>query len=445
MKRHCHFTPLALLAFSMLAVASDDLAIKINDPNEKVRQEAVKRIGKKGDQSTIPLLAKALFDPSAKVRRKVIFALDQLRYPEILGPLHLATQDLTPEVARLAVLALVNYSTGRRDLSTDSSDMIGGLKALGSKVKRGFAPDDMRIDFDVRVDPLTIRALENVLKRKPTWEAQRAAAWGLGVLLARTAIPTLVDIAHSQDPDLAREAMNSLTKILDPSAGPALVDLLDSPNEDVRKDAAITVGILRTKEAVKPLADLYKRESNSKVRAKALEGLAFIGSEISAPLFKEALRNRNDSLRITAAEGFARITNPKYANEVRLAESTENDGKVRLAMAFALAAMGDSSYVPDLVQQLGSAFRRNIASAYLIELSRSSDSRFQLYQHLDHHAPDVRKSLCKILMYHGDSDTIKALDYLTRDENKGVAIEAIRATRVIRAREIAKRKAWQEG
>ncbi len=444
MNRHCHFAPIALLAFSMLAAASDDLAIRINDPNEKVRQKAVEHIGKKGDKSTIPLLAEALLDPSAKVRRKVIIALDQLRYPEILEPLHQATQDLTPEVAHLAVLALVNYSTGR-DLNTNSSNMIGGLKALGGKVKRGFEPDDMRIDFDVQVDPLTIRALENVLKRKPSWEAQRAAAWGLGVLLAKPAIPTLVDIAHSQDPNLAREAMNSLTKILEPSAGLGLVDLLDSPNEDVRKDAAITVGILRTQEALKPLADLYKRERNSKVKAKALEGLAFIGSEISAPLFKEALKNRNDSLRITAAEGFARVSNPKYANEVRLAESTENDGRVRLAMAFALAAMGDSSYVVNLVQQLGSAFRRNIARAYLIELSRSSGSRFQLYQHLDHHAPDVRKSLCQILMYHGDSDTIKALDYLTRDDNKGVAIEALRATRVIRAREIAKRKAWQEG
>ena len=48
-------------------------------------------------------------------------------------------------------------------------------------------------------------------------------------------------------------------------------------------------------------------------------------------------------------------------------------------------------------------------------------------------------------MYHGDSDTIKALEHLTRDENNDVAIEAIRATRVIRAREIAKGRTPQGG
>ena len=441
MKNHYRWMPLALLAFSIVAAASDQLATQIKNPDENLRQEAAERLGKTGGRSAVPVLAAALRDPSEKVRRKVIIALDRLRYPETLEPLRQATQDPTPELARLAILALVNHSTGR-ELSLG---VTGRLKTLGSKVKRGFEPDDTRIDSDVRVDPLTIKALENVLKRKRAWEAERAAAWSLGVLLARAAIPTLVDTAHSPDPDLAREAMNSLTKILDPSAGPPLVDLLDSPYEDVRKDAAVTVGVLRTQEAVEPLGDLYRRERSRKVREKALEGLAFIGDESSAPIFEEALESRNAAFRIAAAEGFARVGDSQYADELRHAVANEKGGKARLAMAFALAAMGDSDYVLDLVQQLGSAFRRNIARAYLIELSRDPDGRFQLYQHLNYHAPDVRKNLCQILMYHGDSDTIKALEYLTRDENNNVAIEALRATRVIRAREIAKGQTRQGG
>ena len=441
MKNHYRWMPLALLAFSIVAAASDQLATQIKNSDEKLRQEAAERLGKTGGRSAVPVLAAALRDPSEKVRRKVIIALDRLRYPETLEPLRQATQDPTPELARLAILALVNHSTGR-ELSLG---VTGRLKTLGSKVKRGFEPDDTRIDSDVRVDPLTIKALENVLKRKRAWEAERAAAWSLGVLLARAAIPTLVDTAHSPDPDLAREAMNSLTKILDPSAGPPLVDLLDSPYEDVRKDAAVTVGVLRTQEAVKPLGDLYRRERSRKVRAKALEGLAFIGDESSATIFEEALGSRNDAFRIAAAEGFARVGDAQYADRLLHAVANEKDGKARLAMAFALAAMGDSDYVLDLVQQLGSAFRRNIARAYLIELSRDADARFQIYRHLNYHAPDVRKNLCQILMYHGDSDTIKALEYLTRDENNNVAIEALRATRVIRAREIAKGQTRQGG
>ena len=441
MKKHCRWMPLALLAFSILAAASDELATQIKNPDVKLRQEAAERLGKTGNKSAVPVLADALRDPSEKVRRKVIIALDRLRYPETLEPLRQATQDPAPELARLAILSLVNHSTGR-ELNLG---VTGRLKTLGSKVKRGFEMDDARIDSDVLVDPLTIKALENVLKRKRGWEAERAAAWGLGILMARPAVGTLVDTAHSPDPDLAREAMNSLTKIRDPSAGPPLVDLLDSPYEDVRKDAAVTVGVLRTQEAVEPLGDLYRRERSRKVRAKALEGLAFIGDETSVTLFEEALKSRNAEFRIAAAEGFAHVGDAQYADELRHAMANEKGGKARLAMAFALAAMGDFDYVLDLVQQLGSAFRRNFARAYLIELSHDPDARFELYQHLNYHAPDVRKNLCQILMYYGDSDTIQALEYLTRDENNDVAIEAIRATRVIRAREIAKGRTPQGG
>ena len=441
MKKHCRWMPLALLAFSILAAASDELATQIKNPDVKLRQEAAERLGKTGNKSAVPVLADALRDPSEKVRRKVIIALDRLRYPETLEPLRQATQDPAPELARLAILSLVNHSTGR-ELNLG---VTGRLKTLGSKVKRGFEMDDARIDSDVLVDPLTIKALENVLKRKRGWEAERAAAWGLGILMARPAVGTLVDTAHSPDPDLAREAMHSLTKIRDPSAGPPLVDLLDSPYEDVRKDAAVTVGVLRTQEAVEPLGDLYRRERSRKVRAKALEGLAFIGDETSVTLFEEALKSRNAEFRIAAAEGFAHVGDAQYANELRHAMANEKGGKARLAMAFALAAMGDLDYVLDLVQQLGSAFRRNFARAYLIELSHDPDARFELYQHLNYHAPDVRKNLCQILMYYGDSDTIQALEHLTRDENNDVAIEAIRATRVIRAREIAKGRTPQGG
>ena len=441
MKKHCRWMPLALLAFSILAAASDELATQIKNPDVKLRQEAAERLGKTGNKSAVPVLADALRDPSEKVRRKVIIALDRLRYPETLEPLRQATQDPAPELARLAILSLVNHSTGR-ELNLG---VTGRLKTLGSKVKRGFEMDDARIDSDVLVDPLTIKALENVLKRKRGWEAERAAAWGLGILMARPAVGTLVDTAHSPDPDLAREAMNSLTKIRDPSAGPPLVDLLDSPYEDVRKDAAVTVGVLRTREAVEPLGDLYRRARSRKVRAKALEGLAFIGDETSVTLFEEALKSRNAEFRIAAAEGFAHVGDAQYADELRHAMANEKGGKARLAMAFALAAMGDFDYVLDLVQQLGSAFRRNFARAYLIELSHDPDARFELYQHLNYHAPDVRKNLCQILMYYGDSDTIQALEHLTRDENNDVAIEAIRATRVIRAREIAKGRTPQGG
>ena len=435
------FLILTLLTFPGFAAVSQQLREEMKSPNEKVRTEAAEKLGKSGEADAVPVLADALGDSSEKVRRKIVIALDQIRLPVTFKPLIQATTDGSPEVERLAVLGLVNYYTA----GELSLGLTGRFKTIGRKVMRSFEPDDTRIDPDVSVSPEVIEGLKEVLNQDQSWEVQRAAAWGLGALTARSAVPTLIKAAHSSEETLAREALHALTKILDRSAGPQLVDLLKSAHKEVRKDASLTVGVLRTEEAVPALTSLYRKDKNKQVRERALEGLAFIGDAEAAPLFEEALQRRNPNFRWSAAEGFARVGDPKWVELLKVAFAEESAGKVRLAMAFALTALGEYNYVGDLVQQLSSRFRRTFARAYLIELSRDSEVRSHLYPHLKHHAIDVRKNLCQVLMYHGDSETLAALEPLTDDPVSTVAVEALRATRVIRAREMAAGYKSQEG
>ncbi len=417
------------------AATQAELAQLLKSPEERVRADAAEKLGKGGKGSAVAILAGAVNDPSDKVRRKVVIALDRIRYPSTLTPLIQATEDSAAEPGRLAVLALVNHYTG----GVLHLGVGGAFRSIGGTFQGGYLSDDRKIDPDMKVSPEVIQGLDQVLKRnQQPWPVQRASAWALGVLLARSSVPTLVTAAHSPDEHLARASLNALAKLQDRSAGPLLLNLLNSAHTGVRRDAALTAGLLQASEAVMPLTRLYQKDADKKVREKALEGLAYLGKPESAPLFLEALKKRNKNMRMSAAEGLARTKDPQWLDEVKFALGEEEEGQVRLAMAFALCAMGSYEYTSDLVQQLGSRFRRNYARTYLIELSRIPDFRPQLYLQLGHHAVDVRVNLCRVLLYHGDQATIDALKLLTEDDSADVAIEALRATRVIRAREMAR-------
>ena len=80
--------------------------------SENVRAKAAQDLGKAGDVFTIPALADALTDPSAKVRHEVVLALAQFHQPAILPPLEQATKDTDDSVRVTAVQCLVGYYSG---------------------------------------------------------------------------------------------------------------------------------------------------------------------------------------------------------------------------------------------------------------------------------------------------------------------------------------------
>jgi HEAT repeat protein len=398
--------------------------------SEGVRATAARNLGKEGNPATIPALAGALSDPSAKVRREVVLALGQFHQADALPPLIQATKDLDGDVRALAVQSLVGYYTG----VTPSTGVTGFFKKSVQRVKGHFEADDTRIDPGTAVAPQVIAALVVALKDTRSEEASRLAARGLGTLLAKTTVPDLVAAAHSSDEDLAREALNALTKIKDLSAGPRLVDLLDSPDKDVKRDACVTVGILRTNEALPKLQSIFESSPDQKDRIAALQGLAYLGQKVSVPLFTKALWSEDKNLRQAAAEGLARAADPQSLGELEKAVTVEKDAPVKLAIEFAITALGKQDYLSSLVNELGSKTRGDTARAYLTELARDPAFLPRLYPYLQSQDADVRKRLCTILMYSGDQSSLEPLDRLSHDPDNDVAAQALRATRAIRAR-----------
>jgi HEAT repeat protein len=397
---------------------------------ESVRAKAAQDLGKAGDLSTLPALAEALSDPSSKVRREVVLALAQFHQPPVLPPLEQATKDVDDGVRISAVQCLVGYYSG----VLPKSGFTGFMKKNWQRAAGHFQPDDTRIDPGIAVDPSVITTLIAAMKDTRSNDASREAAKGLGTLLAKAAVPDLVAAAHSSDPDLAREALNSLSKIKDMDAGPKLVDLLDSPNKDVKRDACVTVGILRAKEALPKLQSLFQNDPEEKTKVAAMQGLAYLGDKVSVPLFTKALWDDNKDIRQGAGEGLARAADPQSLGELQKAVTAEKDASPKLAMEFALTALGKEDALSDVVSELSSKIRGDVAGSYLTELARNPAFLPKLYPYLQSPDSGIRKRLCAVLMYSGDQGSLQQLDRLEHDPDNDVAAAALRAKRAIRAR-----------
>ena len=403
---------------------------ELKSPNAGTRAKAARELGKAQDVSAIHALVEALSDPSEKVRREVVLALAQFHQPETLDALIKATQDRNEEIYVLAVQSLVAYYTG----NVPSAGFTGFVKKNWQRAKGHFNPDTTRIDPGVFVEPKVIATLDATLKSTRSTRASCEAAKGLGILVGRAALPDLVHAAHSSDETLSLEALNALSKIKDRSAGPQLVDLLDSPDKEIKQQAAITIGILRTDQAAPKLQSLYENDSDQKSKEKALEGLAYLGVKASIPLFTTALGSDDKLIRTSAAEGLARAGDPKAFPALDKAYTTEKDTDVRLALEFAMTALGKFDYLTDLVNDLSSRTHGDVVQTYLIELARTPGLLPKLYPYFQSPSAAVRKRLCTVLMLGGDQTSLDQLDRLSHDPDSGVVAQALQAKRGLRAR-----------
>lgn len=412
---------------------SNPVVEELKNPNENIRAKAAQQIGQSGDTSAVPALAADLNDPSAKVREQIILALARLHTVPALKALATATKDTDPDVRTLAVRTLVGWYTG----NIPSLGFKGMFRRSYHNALNWFQTDTMHVNPAVKVDPTAVTALVAAMEDSRSIGAAREAAYGLGVLLARPAVPALIKTAHSSDADLATNALDSLSKIKDLSAGPQLVDLLDSPSKQVQQAACITVGILRTKPAIPKLQQIYQANSNKNTRQAALDGLAFIGDPTSYPVFIKALWSQDKTERQYAAEGLARARDSKALNDLQKRLSIEKDGGVKLAIQFALASLGKTQSLDNLVSTLSSRTRGDVAESYLIELTRRKNLLAALYPSLNNGDATIRRRLCDVLMYSGDASSLPYVERLTHDHNSNVAAEALRAAQAIRARQNA--------
>jgi HEAT repeat protein len=208
-------------------------------------------------------------------------------------------------------------------------------------------------------------------------------------------------------------------------------------NQKVQIAALETVGLLQNKDELPDLVDALDRARDNKVRRAALTSVAMMPAESSRPLYTRYLQDKDDNLRAAAAEGFARLDNPSDLPMIQKAWQDEGKTPTRLALAFAQVTLGvralsEFSPLQYLINSLNSAFYRDVAFAYLVEVSRDPDVRKSLYPTLETGTKDEKMGLARVLGRSGDQDSIPRLEKLSNDADAQVAQEGLRALRTLK-------------
>jgi len=399
---------------------------------QEVHPKDVRETAKAG-ASALPKLQEYLKNPDVEVRVEAVKQITDIGTVRSLDPLLLATQDNDPEVQIRATDGLVNFYLP----GYVKTGFAASLKRAGTSIKGKFTDtNDQVIDPYIMVRHDVISALGLLARSGGDMQARANAARAIGVLRGQLAIPDLLAAIRSKDTDVIYESLVAMQKIRDPSAATGISFLLRDLNPKVQVAAVETVGLLKNQAELPDLVDALNRTKDAKVRRAALTSIAMMPAESSRPLYTKYLNDKDDNMRAAAAEGFGRLQNSSDLPMIQKAWEDEGKTPARLALAFAQVMLGvrtvsEFSPLQYLINNLNSAFYRDVAYAYLVETARDAQVRNAIYPALDKGTKDEKISLARVLGRSGDKDSIPRLEKLSNDPDAQVAQEGLRALRTL--------------
>lgn len=422
---------LVLLLTPVRGFAAPDAKEDLRSDDPKRRARAAEELGKQRDAESIPVLRALLKDPDRGVRAEVVAAIVAIGTQHSLPPLMEATRDSEPSIQMLAVDGMVNfYYPGYVE-----TGWVATLKKFGTGLKGHFTETNtLVIDPYIQVSSEVVQAIGRIAVGGSSMESRAVAARALGVLRARAAVPQLVEALKTKESTVILESLRAIEKIGDKGAGPQIAFLLRDLDEKVQVAAIDTAGQLQNREAIPTLSDLVKNSRKANVRRAALVALGKMPDPSTVALFRTYVGDKDKYLRAAAAEGLGRAGDRSDVARLKKVFSDEKAESARLSMAFALADLGDFSYLPYLLDGLNSTFHRGEARPFLIELARQPEVLAKLYEPLKNGSNDQKRNLAQVIAISGNAESLPHLEELTHDSNEEVAQEAIRAAKSLKAR-----------
>ncbi|MDQ6676976.1 MAG: HEAT repeat domain-containing protein [Acidobacteriota bacterium] len=395
----------------------------------------VRAIAKDGS-SAIPELTDFLKNSDAGIRNEAVKGLIEIGGVRSLDPLIAATRDNDDQIQIRAVDGLVNFYVP----GYVPSGMTANLKRAGSSIKQRFGDrNDQVIDPYVTVRPEVIQAIGHVLLGGSSTESRANAARAIGILRGRAALPDLYEVLRSRkDTDVLYESIVAIQKIRDEQAGPKVQYLLRDLNERVQIAAIETAGILQNRAALPDLRNVLNSSNKARVRRAALAAIAMLPDPSNRDLYSGLLHDKDEALRTAAAEGFGRLRNAGDVAMLQTAYDAETKRAPQLALAFAMVMDGrtestEQSPLKFLIQNLGNSGSRGTAQAYLTEAARDPGVRLQLYGPMERGSKEEKIGLAQVLAGTGDHGAESHLESISRDKDRQVAQEGLRALRNLRA------------
>lgn len=416
-------------ALFLLAVSAFGQDLQSTDPKERAKAA---RSYRESGADAIPTLVPLLSDPERDVRLEAVRSIVTIGTQHSLDPLILILRDSDPEIQIRATDGLVNFYV--------PGYVQTGMAKWTSSIRGRFDRENRDVvDNWITVRPEVIKELGGLAKSGASMESRANAARAIGILRGKAALPDLVASLQSKDTAVLYEALIAMQKIGDSSAGPRARPLLRDLDERVQIAAIETVGLLRATDSIEDLQKVFDSSKSVRVRRAALTSLAMLPDPSSRPLFERGFKDKDDKIRAAAAEGFARLNQPGDAPMLQEAFDAEEKMAARLGIAFALVALGQTkteelSPLTYLVNTLNSRAYHDVVEPYLMELGRRPDVRNQLYTFVAKATRDEKIGLARILAVTGDRESVAQLEWISKDGDKQVAQEGLRALKAIRAR-----------
>jgi HEAT repeat protein len=399
----------------------------LDSPSPKERSAAIEKMAVIGNRAAIPVLAAALKkEPKSDLRAEMVGALGRIRDREAVPVLaDTMKSDLDKDVRSQAI-----DSTLRLYIPVE--DTGGPIRTIFSKVKSVFLqPNAPVVSPEVQVDTAAKEALAVVMQKDFDDDVRTQALRALASLNARDQVPALLaaleDPLNREHSKVRIEIVRTLGVLRDPSSGPALERALRDTDTQLVSEAVLAVGLAGHSSARPILEEMFRTHPSPLVKGRALESLALLHDRESTPLFESLLANTNDNYRELAAEGLARSGYPG-AKDWRTRFDEEKKPNVRNALAYGLAASGDTDYVNNLANALDSR-QSSQAEVYLYELGKFDGKLPELYRYLKSGNPRVRAGVTRVIGRIGDPSSADQIRPLTDDPNTEVVREAVAALR----------------
>lgn len=412
-----------LLAFVLLLLPQNP---SLDSPSPKERQAAIEQMATLGNHNAIPKLAEALKkEPKSDIRAEIVAAFGRIRDRDAIPALaDTLRNDPDKDVRSQAIDSLLRLYIFIEDT--------GPVRTIFNRVKSVLIePNAPVVGPEVEVDASAKEVLATSMQKDFTDEVRVEAVRALGSLRAKEQIPAM--IAVLQDPQLREhrsvrvEIVHTLGAMRDASAGDALAHTLRDSDRQVVYEAILAVGLVGNTGARADLEEIFRTNPSGMVKSRALESLALLRDPASTPLFESLLDDKDDYFRELSAEGLARLKYPGAKNWKQRFDP-EKKPNVRNALAYGLAAAGETDYINNLANALDSR-QQNQVEVYLLELGKFDGQLNELYRYLKSSNPKVRAGLARVIGNIGDPSSAAQIRALTDDSNTEVVREAVAALR----------------
>jgi HEAT repeat protein len=346
----------------MNPVMMKELIRVMNDEDPQVRKKAIETLSRIENPAVGPLVA-ALRDDNGRVREKAANALIEIGGIGVTQAFIVALTDRNPYTREIAAGAL-----GRIGDNCATKILVAALNDTNWTVRENAAEALGLIGDSYAIKPLiTVLEDEDSDVRLKAAEALDSLGWQPGneaekrlyfiakkdwdecLKLDGVTVKALTRVLSDKNPQVRKEATETLVKIGDLDTLHALILSLENNNSDIRKEAAETLGNIGHSEAVKPLIGLLD-DLNPDVRKAAADSLVKIGGLNTMQQLIIALQDRNSYVRESAAEILGKISNP--ALDPLMYALWESNWEVRIEAAKALGKLRNGRAVNSLIAVL---------------------------------------------------------------------------------------------